>query len=164
MPGRRATRPSVDAYRIAEIVTIDDLRAQRDRWPIYTDCALGQGVLAVAAIPMCLNTQAIGALTVYSTTARRWSDDDLTASRVLADIATSYLINAAELAESHRTSQQLQQALDTRIVIEQAKGAIASQRQVPVDEAFEILRGHARNHNASLRSVATAVVDVGLKL
>ncbi len=92
------------------------------------------------------------------------TDEDTAAARVLADIATSYIVNASELEQAHRTAEQLQDALDSRIVIEQAKGILAADGVVSMDEAFALLRRHARSHTASLRSVAEAVVNLGLRL
>ena len=81
---------------------------------------------------------------------------------MFAHIATAYLVHASAAAEQQRISEQLQQALVSRLVIEQAKGMIAAQRQTSVDEAFLILRRHARDHHARLREIADAVVSGGL--
>jgi AmiR/NasT family two-component response regulator len=82
---------------------------------------------------------------------------------VLADVATSYVINAWELDKQRRINEQLQEALDSRIIIEQAKGVLAGERGISVGEAFELLRRHARTHNARLRAVVGAVVNLGLR-
>jgi len=78
-------------------------------------------------------------------------------------MATAYVAHASALQQSRRLTEQLQEALDTRIVIEQAKGMLAAERKISVDDAFEVLRAHARPHHASLRSVADAVVNLGLR-
>jgi AmiR/NasT family two-component response regulator len=83
---------------------------------------------------------------------------------VLADVATSYVLNAAKLHDQEQLSEQLQHALDSRVVIEQAKGITAHQNTVPVDQAYQLMRTHARNNNTSLRVVAEAIVSVGLKV
>ncbi len=72
-------------------------------------------------------------------------------------------MNASELEKSRRTAEQLQHALESRIVIEQAKGVLAGERKISMDRAFEILRKHARDQNGSLGSVAEAVVNLGLR-
>ena len=94
---------------------------------------------------------------------RDWTADDLDAARILADMATSYVINASELDRQRRVNEQLKEALASRIVIEQAKGALAAERGISVDEAFEVLRRHARSHSMNLRKVADAVVTLGLR-
>jgi len=78
-------------------------------------------------------------------------------------MATSYVANASELERQQRITEQLERALESRIVIEQAKGIIAAERRVSVDRAFELLRGYARSHNADLRTTADAVVRLGLR-
>jgi hypothetical protein len=102
--------------------------------------------------------QAIGALDLYSTDTREGSPKDLRVAGILAAIATNFLLHASALKQQRRTSEQLQQALDTRIIIEQAKGTLATARDVGVDEAFRIMRKHSRDHNLRLHDVAHAVV------
>jgi GAF domain-containing protein len=155
--------PCTEAFRTGKIVTASDLREVTGKWEAVIPVALAAGFLSVAAIPMAVEGQALGALNIYSAQLRQWSDDDLTAAGVLADMATSYIISASELEKSRRTAEQLEQALESRLVIEQAKGMLAADGTLSVDQAFEKLRSHARAHNASLRSVAEAVVNLGLR-
>jgi AmiR/NasT family two-component response regulator len=74
------------------------------------------------------------------------------------------VLNASKLHDQEQLSEQLQRALESRVVIEQAKGITAHQNTVPVDQAYQLMRRHARNHNTSLRVVAEAIVGVGLKV
>jgi len=90
----------------------------------------------------------------------RWPE--FAAAAVLADVATSYVINASKMRQQQQLSEQLQQALESRVVIEQAKGITAQQNAVSVDQAYDLMRGHARSNNASMRAVAHAIVAVGL--
>lgn len=83
---------------------------------------------------------------------------------VFADMATAYLLRASELFEARQLAGQLQAALDSRVVIEQAKGIIASEYGVSVDEAFEMLREHSRLTNVKLGEVCRAVVHMGLRI
>jgi AmiR/NasT family two-component response regulator len=83
---------------------------------------------------------------------------------VLANVATSYVVNASKLRQQEQLSQQLQEALESRVVIEQAKGITSQQHSVTVEQAFQLMRSHARNNNASLRIVAEAIVAVGLQV
>src|SRR5450631_3870818 len=121
-------------------------------------------VAGVAGIPMRDGDQVIGALNIYSREPRQWSDQDIAVAVVLADVATSYVLNAAKLHDQEQLSQQLQQALDSRVVIEQAKGITAHQNTIRVDQAYQLMRGQALNNHASLRVVAEAIVGVGLKV
>jgi GAF domain-containing protein len=155
--------PCVDAWRSGKSVVVADLRDYPHSWGGYEQAARKAGVVALAGVPMRCGSQSIGTLDLYSTTPRQWSDDDLECARILADMATSYVIHASELDRQRRLVGQLREALDSRIVIEQAKGIVAAERQVSVDAAFELLRRHARSHSAPLRSVAEAVVNLGLR-
>jgi GAF domain-containing protein len=155
--------PCVDAWRSGSVITVTDLRENRQRWPAYVAAAGQAGILAVAGIPMYLGGQHIGVLDLHSKQRRDWSAEDLGAARVLADIAASYVINASRLDQQRRISEQLQEALERRVIIEQAKGILAAERGITVDKAFEVLRQHARQRGASLRAVADAVVNLGLR-
>jgi len=119
-------------------------------------------VAGVAGIPMRLADQIIGALNLYAAGPREWSDEDIAVAGVLADVATSYVVNASKLRQQEQLSEQLQHALESRVVIEQAKGITAQQNSVTIDQAYQLMRGHARNNNASMRTVAEAIVAVGL--
>ena len=110
---------------------------------------------------MRLADQIIGALNLYSPEPRRWTDEDISVARVLADVATSYVVNASKLRQQEQLSEQLQHALQSRVIIEQAKGITAQQNSVTVDQAYQLMRRHARNNNASLRLVAEAIVAPG---
>jgi AmiR/NasT family two-component response regulator len=83
---------------------------------------------------------------------------------VLADAATSYVVNASMLQQQEQLSEQLQRALESRVVIEQAKEITAFKNAVTVDQAYRLIRRHARDNNASLRMVAEAIVAVGLQI
>jgi GAF domain-containing protein len=108
--------------------------------------------------------ETIGALNIYSREPREWSDEDIAVAVVLADVATTYVLNASKLHDQEQLSEQLQEALESRVVIEQAKGITAQKKSVTVDHAFQLMRGHARNNHASLRMVAEAIVEVGLRV
>ncbi|TDE92760.1 ANTAR domain-containing protein [Occultella glacieicola] len=154
--------PCVDAFATGEIVVVNDLEAEV-RWPLYREQAGRIGVRSVVGIPMHLGEQPVGALNLYEEGPRYWADDDLLAARVLADLATGFLINASLFAKQDLLTGQLQYALESRIIIEQAKGVIAEARDLPVAEAFEVMRAHARARNLRMNEVARAVVEDGLR-
>jgi len=155
--------PCVDALEAGEVVAVADLAEAAYGWGGYGRAAREAGIAAVLGVPMRLDGEKIGTLNIYSNTRRDWSGEDVDAARVLADIAASYVINASKLAQQRRLNEQLQEALDSRLVIEQAKGILAAERGISINEAFEVLRRHARSHRAALRSVAEAVVSLGLR-
>lgn len=155
--------PCVDAWRSGDTVAIPALAGSARGWDTYFRTAREVGIVAAAGIPMRLNGESIGVLNLHHSSRRDWSGEDLNTARVLADIATSYVINASRLDRQRRINEQLQEALDSRVVIEQAKGILAGERCITVEAAFEVLRRHARSRNATLRTVAEAVVNLGLR-
>ena len=93
-----------------------------------------------------------------------WPEDDIAAAVVMADMATSYLINASQMRQQDQLNEQLQGALESRAIIEQAKGIVAHGHDTTVDEAFKRIRTHARAHNVTVRSVAEAIVRLGMQI
>lgn len=155
--------PCHEAHERGEVVLVPDIAAT-ERWPDYRDKAAAVGFRTMAGIPMRLQDFRLGALNVYDKEVRPWTDDDVAAAQALADVASSLVINGRELEQSRRVAQQLQHALDSRIIIEQAKGAVARDRGISVDEAFGVLRAYARANQLRLHDVARAVVDNSLWL
>jgi len=156
--------PCRDAYETGEVVRVTDVREESARWPAFSATATRLSVAGVAGIPMRLDDQIIGALNLYSPQPREWSDVDIAVAGVLADVATSYVVNASKLRQQEQLSEQLQEALESRVVIEQAKGITAYKNAITIDQAYQQMRRHARNNNASLRIVAEAIVAVGLQV
>jgi len=156
--------PCQDAYDTGGVILVTDVRRESAKWPEFAAAATRLGVAGVAGIPMRLAGEVVGALNMYAAEPREWSDDDIAVACVLADVATSYVINASKIRQQQQLSEQLQQALESRVVIEQAKGITAQLRRVTVDQAYQLMRGHARSNNASMRSVAEAIVAVGLQV
>lgn len=155
--------PCVDAHRSRRPVLVEDIRLHHERWPTLTDVALRTGIVAVGCFPLRLSDLDLGTLDLYDTERRCWTEEEVEVAGLLAALAAGYLANASRLDRARQTADQLQEALDSRVIIEQAKGLIAGERGISVDEAFQILRAHARNRGAPLREVAHAVVDLGLR-
>ena len=156
--------PCRDAFDSGAVVSCADVRSADDRWPEYAAAARRLDVAAVAGVPMRLADQTIGALNIFDAAPREWSAADLAAVGVLADVATSYLVNASTLRQQQQLNEQLTSALESRVVLEQAKGMTARDSGVSVDEAYHRIRRHARSHNTSLRAIAEAVVNLGLRV
>ena len=155
--------PCHEAYTEGKHVCSADLSAE-DRWPAYVPEALEQGLRAVAGIPMICDEHRVGALNLYVSAARDWSSDDLDIAQLLADMATGYVVNARTLKEREQLANQLQHALDSRIIIEQAKGIIAERHGIDPAEAFNAIRRHARSTSTNLHDIARATVEGRLRL
>lgn len=149
--------PCLDAFAQREQVTCDDLTTET-RWPEFTTAAMDHGYGAVAGLPMPVDEQPIGALNLYRQTPSPWLPEELDAAQLLADMATGYVVNVRNLDESRTLSDQLTHALDSRVVIEQAKGLIAGRHGMDVDEAFDLLRAQARREQRSLHDLCRQVL------
>ena len=160
---RTQSGPCHAAIERGEPVPVCDVRDRADEWPDYCSTVSEIGLVAVLGLPMVLGDLRIGSLDVYDR-AREWTESEVAAGALLAEMATAYVLNASEIARNRRTSEQLQTALDSRVVIEQAKGVLSGQRGVSMDEAFEAIRRHARSNNATVRSVAQDVVERGVHI
>lgn len=151
--------PCVDCVRGAAPVTCPDIRDQARRWPRFAAAAHECGFRSVHAVPMRLRDQTIGVLTLLGIEPGALVDDDLQLAQALADVATIAILQRRAIEHSGRVAGQLQIALDTRVVIEQAKGILAERGAVSPDQAFCRLRDHARAHHQRLTDLARAVID-----
>lgn len=154
--------PCLDCYRTGEAVVNHDLEAARERWPRFAVAASDAGFRMVHALPMRLRGTTLGALNLFHVEPGRMSRADLEAAQALADVATIALLQHRAALEAQVLNEQLNSALNSRIVIEQAKGMLAERRGLDIESAFKILRHHARNHNVLLADVARSVVDGSL--
>lgn len=150
--------PCVQASVTGSVVAVPDLALEATRWPSYVAEGANLGVRAVAGLPMRFQEQRVGALNLYDGAPRDWSDADLAAAQALADMATVYLMQVSERRQYRELADQLSRALDSRVVIEQAKGMVAEAEQISVDEAFDRIRRWCRNHNERLREAAERIV------
>jgi GAF domain-containing protein len=150
--------PCLDAFRTATPVVNADLRIAAGRWPRFAPRATAAGFRSVHAFPMRLRTEVIGALNVFGADGTSELDTaDIPVVQALADVATIALLQERTIRRGEILSEQLQGALNSRIVIEQAKGALAQANGISVDEAFTLLRDYARRNNRRLSEVAHSI-------
>lgn len=155
--------PGLEALQFDRTVLVADLAAEAGRWPRFHACAASVGLVAVVSLPVSADGTTIASLTLYHDEVRDWTVQDLRVARLAAKLAASHLVHTSLMEAAQQRAAQLQGALDSRIVIEQAKGVIAGEQNISVDEAFELLRSHARAHRVSLHSIAVAVVKLGVR-
>jgi GAF domain-containing protein len=147
--------PCVDAYRSADTVSVPDLRGADDRWPRFAPAAREIGYRGVLALPMRLRKEAIGGLNLfYSDQHPALTDEHRPLAQAMADVATVAITHGRLARRSEELTQQLQTALDSRVVIEQAKGLIAGRLEVELEHAFELLRSRARSTNRRIVELA----------
>ena len=151
--------PCVDAYRTGELVTVENIADTAERWPVFASAAGRLGYQSMHAIPLRLRAETIGSLNLFSDRPGPVSAEDAAAARGLADIATIGILHERALRESDLARQQLQHALDSRVLIEQAKGVLAQTDKISMDEAFQRLRQQARSSRRNLSDVARDIID-----
>jgi transcriptional regulator with GAF, ATPase, and Fis domain len=151
--------PCLDCYRSGQPVQAADLDAAAARWPRFAPAALQAGFAAVQALPMRLREQVIGALNLFRAVPGELDPADVRVGQALADVATISLLHERSMRHSDALNEQLQTALNSRVVIEQAKGKLAERLGVDMDQAFSLLRDFARNRNVRLSDLAQAFID-----
>jgi GAF domain-containing protein len=155
--------PCLDAYHTGAAIVNQDLAHVNGRWPNFVPVAIEAGFRSVHAIPMRLRGAIIGALNLFRAEVGDLGDFDILAAQALADVATIAILHHRAASEAQLVNEQLSLALNSRIVIEQAKGVLAERIGLDMEQAFARLRKYARDHNLRLIEVARGVVDGSVK-
>ncbi len=156
--------PCIRSFRTGSIISVPDVRAVGTDWAHFRLAAAQRGFASAYAVPLRLRGEAIGSLGLFRRRVGELHGADAAVGQALAALATIAIVQERATRESTILAEQLQRALESRIVIEQAKGVLAESAGVDVEEAFRLLRQHARNHNLNLRAVAERVVDRSLSI
>lgn len=151
--------PCLDCYRSHGPVIATELAQETERWPDFAPRAVEAGVRSVHAFPMRLRDRVIGALNVFDMVPLPLGSSDIKIVQAMADVATIAILQERAVSSAELLAEQLQGALNSRIVIEQAKGVISRDHGVSVDEAFSVLRTHARSNHLRLVDLAGDVVS-----
>lgn len=151
--------PCLKCYSTGQAIANLDLSEARTRWPTFTPAAVEAGFQSTHALPLRLRANVIGALNLFNTTTTKLTDDDVAVGQAMADVATIGLLHQRSLFEQTILSEQLQTALQSRILVEQAKGVLAARLGLDVAEAFTRMRAYARRTSTPLTAVAQAVID-----
>jgi GAF domain-containing protein len=153
-----AQGPCLDAFSSGRAVQAGAADS-RARWPAFAPRASGAGFQLMCAVPLRVRAHVIGALNLFRGSDQPFTGPEMEIAQAMAEMAAIGLIQERALRERSLLTEQLQAALNSRVVIEQAKGMLAEYLTITVDDAFTLLRNHARNHNRKLSEVATDVVD-----
>ncbi|AIG76287.1 Hypothetical protein AJAP_17095 [Amycolatopsis japonica] len=151
--------PALESFETGKDIAVHDLSAEVSRWPGYVARMAGQGFAAVSALPLRAMDETVGSIAFLSAETVVLSVEDHRLGRALADVATLCLLQQRELRHYRTLSEQLQKALDSRVVIEQAKGMLAERAGIDLGTAFHRMRSFARGSNKKLADVARGVVE-----
>ena len=155
---QRDEGPCLDCFRDGRQVLIPDLAEEAHRWPQFTRAARDAGFASVHALPMRLTGSVLGALGLFGDEPGTLSDDDLALAQALLHVASVALVNERSATDRATVNSQLQRALTSRILVEQAKGVIAHAGDLGMEDAFTVLRRYARDHGIKLSVTASQVV------
>jgi GAF domain-containing protein len=154
--------PCMDCYRTGQPIVNQELGTAAGRWPRFAPAALAAGFHSAHALPMRLRGTVIGALNMFRVDEGALEDEDLVTAQALADIATIAILQNRATLQAQVVNEQLSRALNSRIVIEQAKGVLAERGSLDMEHAFALLRGYARANNRRLVDVANDVISGAL--
>jgi GAF domain-containing protein len=156
---RSGSGPCVESVVTGRPVFVPDIDASGPTWPRFRTGALEQGFASMFSVPMRLRTTTIGSLNLFWDRTGGVLDSDVPTVQALADVATIGILQERALRQSDVARAQLQYALSSRIVIEQAKGVVSYTHSASMDEAFTMIRQHARSNGLPLADVAAQIVD-----
>lgn len=151
--------PGLESCRAGVPVVVPDLTTVAGRWPRFTADARGAGYASAHAVPLRRRAEVIGALTLLRTETGELEKADARLAQAMADIATIGILQARTVRRHETLSAQLQHALNSRVIIEQAKGVLAERLGLNMAAAFTALRSYARSHNARVSELAMSIVD-----
>ncbi len=155
--------PCWDCYHTGEVIISQDMTTGSP-WPRFAPVSVAAGYPSVCAVPMRLKRSTMGCLNLFMSEPVGLPDADIALAQALADVASIAIVHDQATRAAVVHEGQLQHALDSRIVIEQAKGMIAAQANVDMDNAFSRLRAHARNNNLRLTDAAAAIISGSIRL
>ncbi|HEX9042014.1 MAG TPA: GAF and ANTAR domain-containing protein [Trebonia sp.] len=160
---RHQQGPCIAAFDAKELVSATDLEDD-DRWPLFSDAAVRRGVKAVLASPLPYNQEAVGVVAVLSESRRPWTPANELALLAFTDLAALLIASIIQGEEQSELAGQLQGALNSRQVIEQAKGILMGTRGISARAAYEQLRARARAERRKLAVVCADVVQGAVRL
>jgi transcriptional regulator with GAF, ATPase, and Fis domain len=156
--------PALECFRTRAVVAVPDIDAEPERWAEFVTAVRSDGIRSVYSIPLRLRETTIGTLTLMRREVGEFASFDIRAAQALADVATIGILQERAVSDAITVRDQLQGALTSRILIEQAKGVVAETAKVSMDTAFAHIRHHARSNQLSLTAVAQQLVAGQLRL
>lgn len=150
--------PCFEAAHTGQPILLPDIVSTRHRWPAFAARTDAEGFCSVYAFPLRLREATIGSLNLFGRITNALDEEATLIAQALADIATIGILQQRSIHRTSLLAENLQHALNTRIVVEQAKGVLAERGGLPVEATFELLRSYARSHHLKLSDLAHRVV------
>ena len=155
----RGYGPCMDAGRGNVVLRVDDM-AEETRWPDYTARVLAVGVRSSLSVPLPYQGSSIGALNNYSSAVAAFATpESLRAGIEVAEAVAVAVVNADAHARIVDQAHNMRLAMESRAVIEQAKGVLMAQRGIDAQQAFDMLRDASQRYNRKLRDIASGIVE-----
>ncbi|MFZ7088448.1 ANTAR domain-containing protein [Curtobacterium sp. RRHDQ10] len=151
--------PCVEAFATGATVSVENTTEMHARWPRFAAASALAGYASVHSIPLRLRETTLGSMNLFRETDGTLNEEDARAAQALTDVATISILQQRSVDHATLAQEQLQRALDSRVVIEQAKGFLSQTHDLDMDGAFQLLRQYARSHQLALADVARAVVE-----
>lgn len=156
--------PCFESFSNGTTVEVEDIAASAERWPGFAAVALSRGFKSAHAVPLTLRQQTLGSLNILSEQNGPFDDRDAALVQALSIAATISIVQFQTIQHQNVLTAQLQHALDSRVLIEQAKGVISQRRGISMNDAFALLRSYARGRNQNLRDVSDQIVNRQLRI
>ena len=156
---QRDQGPCLDCFHTGTPVVVANLVEETERWPQFVEAATTAGFASVHAVPMRLRDNVLGTLGLFGRHVGALVDEDLQLAQALAHVGSVAIVQGKAVADTAAIAEQLQNALTSRVILEQAKGVVAQRGDLDMDQAFTALRRYARDHNERLADVARGVVS-----
>lgn len=156
---QREEGPCLDCYQAGSPVSVPDVAQAATRWPQFAAAAAVAGFRSVHAVPLRLRDRRLGALGLFGTATGTLNARDQNLAQALAHAASVAIVTERTATDQAIVNEQLQGALNSRVLLEQAKGLVAQTADLDMEQAFAALRRYARDHNLRLGDVAAAVVS-----
>lgn len=161
---RAGEGPCVEAVTTGEVVSVVDREEIAVRWPVFASALERSNYVAVHAIPLRLRGQTIGSLNLFRDHEGALNTEDAVAAQALADVATISVLQERIIHDGNIVKNQLQRALDSRVLIEQAKGVLSQTHRLDMDAAYRLLRHQSRSTQTSMSLIAAGVIDGSINI
>lgn len=156
--------PCIDCFTTGTAVSVPDIQRTDGKWPEFQKAAMQNGFFSAHATPLKLRGQVIGTMNLFAAKRGALTERDIAVAQALSDVATIGILQERVVREGNILAEQLHRALDSRILVEQAKGIVSHTLSLTMDEAFAVIRAHARNSNLTIRVVAAGISDRSISI